>query len=235
MHRPLSPVELMERQASTLYTCNGVGRIVHDNEPWPNQGRAPRLFVGWTPQGAIYRLRDDTNDGFATEAGRLISRVPVGEDITRGSHLVRLEAMLTTAYGRQTVYCGPAYRFPDRLVACATVTPIPPRSRLLAGGPPGWQEDVAYAQPCFGVVIDGVAVSVCGTVRRSAVAAEAGVDTLPQYRGRGYARRVVLAWAHQVRAAGIIPLYSTEWGNAASRRVAESLGLIQYGADLSFS
>jgi hypothetical protein len=37
-----------------------------------------------------------------------------------------------------------------------------------------------------------------------------------------------------VRRENRIPLYSTSWDNAASRGVARRLGLVLYGADLSF-
>jgi predicted GNAT family acetyltransferase len=59
--------------------------------------------------------------------------------------------------------------------------------------------------------------------------------TLEEFRGRGYAPAVVAAWAHAVREAGRIPLYSTTWDNLASRAVARKLGLIVYGSNLSLA
>jgi len=69
-------------------------------------------------------------------------------------------------------------------------------------------------------------------VRVTPVAYEVGVETAPEFRGRGYAAPVVAAWARVVREAGRIPLYSTSWENTASQAVARKLGLVQYGSDL---
>jgi hypothetical protein len=41
----------------------------------------------------------------------------------------------------------------------------------------------------------------------------------------------VTAWAGALRRAGVIPLYSTSWDNAASRGVARGLGLAMYAED----
>jgi predicted GNAT family acetyltransferase len=75
--------------------------------------------------------------------------------------------------------------------------------------------------------------SVCFSARNTPVAAEAGVDTVEEFRGRGYAPAVVAAWARAVRQEGRVPLYSTSWDNLASRSVARKLGLVMYGADFS--
>jgi predicted GNAT family acetyltransferase len=69
-------------------------------------------------------------------------------------------------------------------------------------------------------------------VRRTARAHEAGVETHPAFRGRGFAVRAVAAWARAVRATGVLPLYSTSWENHGSRGVARRLGLVQLGSDL---
>ena len=78
-------------------------------------------------------------------------------------------------------------------------------------------------------------MAVCCSSRVTGRAAEAGVNTLEGYRGRGYAPAAVAAWAAAVRASGRLPLYSTSWDNVASQGVARKLGLVLYGADLSFA
>ena len=80
--------------------------------------------------------------------------------------------------------------------------------------------------------MDGRAVSVCASVRRSTAAHEAGVETAPQYRGRGLAPRAVAAWARAVLTMDRVPLYSTSWQNEASRNVARKLGMTHFGNDL---
>ena len=43
---------------------------------------------------------------------------------------------------------------------------------------------------------------------------------------------VVAGWARAVREAGVEPLYSTSWQNAASRAVARKLALVPFGSDV---
>jgi RimJ/RimL family protein N-acetyltransferase len=84
----------------------------------------------------------------------------------------------------------------------------------------------------FALTVGREAVSVCASVRRTGAGHEAGVETVPAHRGRGYAAQVTLAWAAAVRALGRVPLYSTSWSNERSRAVARKLGLICFGSDL---
>ena len=94
-------------------------------------------------------------------------------------------------------------------------------------------DDLPWRQPCLALVDDGRLASLCFSARNTPTAAEAGVETLEEFRGRGYAPAVVAAWARAVRREGRIPLYSTSWDNLASRSVARKLGLVLYGADFS--
>ena len=79
----------------------------------------------------------------------------------------------------------------------------------------------------------GRPASICFCARRSAAAAEAGVETAAAFRGRGYAPRVTAAWAHAVKGMGLTPLYGTNWENRASLAVARKLELVPYAIDWS--
>jgi predicted GNAT family acetyltransferase len=99
----------------------------------------------------------------------------------------------------------------------------------------GWVagEIAAGRSPVMAVSEGGRPVSICFCARRSAVAAEAGVETAPGFRGRGLAPRATSAWAAAIREMGLMPLYSTTWDNGSSLAVAGKLGLIVYATDWS--
>ena len=94
-------------------------------------------------------------------------------------------------------------------------------------------DNLEHFQPCL-VVLDGDdAVSICDTVRRSARAAEAGLQTMETHRGKGHAVAVTSAWVSAIRAEGRIPMYSTSWENTASQGVAAKVGLVQFATECS--
>ncbi len=96
----------------------------------------------------------------------------------------------------------------------------------------GWTEGLEDSQqPCFGMEADGSIVALCHSSRLSEGAAAAGVSTAPDYRRRGFGRRVVAAWATEVMESGLAALYSTTWENAASRAIAAGFGLRLFGED----
>lgn len=52
------------------------------------------------------------------------------------------------------------------------------------------------------------------------------IKTILANRGRGYGRQTTAAWAYHLQQLGKVPFYSHAQANPASRRMAESLGLI---------
>jgi len=132
------------------------------------------------------------------------------------------------------VWTGPAYRFPDDLPPASTaVVPLTAQNAdLLRGGDlEPWLEDIGRSEPLVALVREGRAVSICGSVRITPEAHEAGVETTAGARGHGYAVAVVAAWARAVRELGAEPLYSTSRDNTASQAVARKLNLIPYASD----
>jgi hypothetical protein len=73
-------------------------------------------------------------------------------------------------------------------------------------------------------------ISICHTPRpMTAAAAECGVWTDPDFRGRGHAAAVTDAWADMLLPSGRHLFYRTRADNRSSQRVAERLGLRRIG------
>lgn len=238
--------ELMELQAEALYTRDAAGRLVRVREH--NGAPAPRFFLGRTSSGAVCRCRHDVDDALcrALNAAAVDDPVDFAAEVAsdgRAADPGRYAALLAGGTPGAAAWGGPAFHFP------AEIADLPIPHRRATGGAivlvteanvdvlrpllPAWVPDVHRSPPLVALVVDGQAVTVCGSVRITPRVHEAGVDTAPPFRGRGYAPRVVAAWARAVRALGAEPLYSTSWQNAASRAVARKLGLVLYGTDLN--
>ena len=233
-----SDLRLLEIQAEALFTHDSSGRIGFVNEP--DGARAPRFFFGRTREGNLWRFRDDLAEDIVRQLDRLAAGEPVHDDLrAEPRNLGGFLEVLRADREVPSIDAGPALRFPDEVPAPANVTRIT-RANVHLLQRMGWDSD-ASAQgfeergPVVAVVENGAAVSVCFCARLTTRAAEAGVETVEAYRGRGYAPAVVAAWARAVRAIGRIPLYSTSWDNLASQAVARKLGLTQYGTDLSLA
>ncbi len=241
---------------AVLFTQDEHGSLVATNDPEPDQVIAPRLYLGRSQSGGVLRFRRGMSESTCAAlrdlaAPDLISNDCDSEPVNRAA----MEELLASEQPVENLYFGPAFSFPDAL---NHESPRAPHSRSLrhSGGsrnpdpsPPevvaisasnthllspevAWLADeLTVRAPVMAMVVDGASASACFSARSSPAAAEAGVETLPEHRGRRYAGAVTAAWAAQVRHQGRIPLYSTSWPNHASRRVAARLGLIQYATD----
>ena len=218
----------MHLHVEALFTHDASGSLLRVNEP--DGPPAPRFFLGVTRGGAVRRYRHDVGDDLRRE---LEAALPGALEVDVPHSTERYERILSRAAPVQRTWTGPAFSFPDALPASRDAVAIDSsKASLLADFFSDWIGDVESCQPMLAIVVDGRAVALCSSVRRTAAAHEAGVETAAAYRGRGFAGRAVSAWASSVRAMARVPLYSTSWSNEPSRSVARKLGLIQFGNDL---
>ena len=227
--------DLIRIHADILFRYNASGRMVCSNDP---EGRpAPRLFAVRGRGGSVVRFGETVADDLARRLAEIVERrAPAGTLRVPSEVLATVRETLEQDAPVMEEDGGPAYRFPDSLTVREDVVQITEANVELARDTYPWLcRELADWWPCFAMVRDGAAVSVCFSSRLGPTAAEAGVDTLTAFRGRGYAAAVTVAWAAAIRRAGRIPLYSTSWENLASQGVARRLGLIVYGADASWT
>ncbi len=224
----LSSVQLMEIEADVLFTSDENGRLLRVNEPWPDSARAARMLLTLPQNGpARCYFREDLPDELIREIEKIAGREEPAQTLTSPPNYQKEYVRLL---GGGKVEYGPCYWMPDLPVEADIVFLSEQNVRSFIQNGFSWlAEELPYSAPCAAVIRDGQAVCICRSVRKSRQATEAGVETLPDHRGRGYAGQAAAAWAQAVRQSGRIPLYSTSWDNLASQRVAQKLGLRWYG------
>lgn len=210
-------------QLETLYRLDAQGRITSTREPGSSAG--PRFALIRSTTEAAWAVRRGTPTDVIDTLAALVADEPPLRVVGDEPHGA---AQYLAAVGGRVV-CGPAFAFPEAAgephrdqADVAFVDDLATISRHFSG----WsQQELPTRQPVVGILEDGYAVCLCFCARRSDAAAEAGIETAPRHRGRGLAPRAAAAWAAAVRAEGLLPIYSTQWDNAASLAVARKLGL----------
>ena len=228
----MNDYDLLAVHADSLFTYDMRGRMVRSNEP--DGHPAPRVLLCYSPSGYIIRFNQAVPDSVARRISEVVRLAAHSADLTLlPSTKDAVDDILSNHRASTRQESGPIYRFPESLADPAedVIQLIPSNVALARDSYPWLLTELDEWRPCFAVVRDGAAVSICFSSRIGQVANEAGVDTLPGYRGRGFASAVTAAWARAVQAGGRIPLYSTSWDNQASQSVARRLGLIMFGAE----
>ena len=213
-------------QLETLFILDE-GRIRCTREPTPQPGPAFALVRGvkecaWAVSAAVPTELKDQFDALARDE-------PLVSDFARPPR--HAQAYLALLGGKAD--SGPVFTFPPTLVHSgdvAIVTDIAELNKHFRG----WTADeIPDRSPIVGIIVDGEVVSVCFCARRSDIAAEAGVETAPEFRGKGLAAQVTTAWARLIQQSGRLPLYSTSWDNRSSLAVARRLQLSMCASDWS--
>jgi GNAT superfamily N-acetyltransferase len=224
-----SPLELLDLAAELAMddrrrvpaTCGVLLAAAPDGE---------RLFVGSeVPDGLVPALH---------EAVRRAPRAPAPD--REPPALTGCREILTSVCAPLAVRASLYYLIEPPL---PRTTPVPivrsdaaPAAGLRRLNPGNWEPDewegllAGALGPWAMALVDGRAVSICHTpVALTARAAECGVWTHPDYRGRGYAGAVTAAWAALLQPSGRALFYSTDAGNRASQRVVARLQLRPLG------
>jgi len=227
----IGDLELMKLHIDTLYTHDAQGRLLHMNEPGDKP--APRVFLGRTSAGHVLRTRADVPDSLVADLVRLVEVEPRRAPLSQRPHCGdAIEALLSSRAPIERVWTGPAYCIDAvALPKPANTVRVMSEDTQLLQTFPDWRDEVRFREPFMVAVDAGRAVALCSSVRITAAAHEAGVETLPESRRRGYAAQVVAAWAKEVASLGALPLYSTSTDNAASQGVARRLGMHRIGID----
>ncbi len=182
---------MLDLQIAALFIHDANGRIQRSNEPLPNSP-APRFFFARTLDGNRWRFRDDLPSPVVEQLETLAASEPAMTDIRRSmENLERIRAVLATHAPILGESHGPAYRFPAEIPHPSDVVMIDHTNLALLQEMESdldrFKRNLAVMGPCAVVVEDGRAVSMCFSSRWTAHAAEAGLDTLPCARRRGYA------------------------------------------------
>jgi len=88
-----------------------------------------------------------------------------------------------------------------------------------------------WGGPVFGQIIDGKVIARAAVKPLSDIGWDLSIQTLPEYRGQGYARSVVSAAVKYIFKNGKLATWGTDTTNAASLSTAHSVGFQDYGFD----
>lgn len=225
--------ELLDTRARVLFTHDERSRLLAVNEPGGVGAPATRMLFCRARTCNLWRFRADLPDALVEELEALCADEPVGSEFESAPlHAGEYARLLERHAPVRETEAGPAYYFAEyEEPSGRLLTVTESNAELLRGGFEDFADELPTWQPFVALVEGGRVVSVCRSVRITSAAHEAGVETLPEFRGRGYAKEATAGWARLVRSKGATPLYSTSWENTSSQAVARKLRLTMYAAD----
>jgi len=223
------PAQIARLHVESLYRLGRAGRITEIREPYPPP--PPRFFL-FRGSGQIISLVSQELTSTLADQLFALAATEAPEASVAPAHVTDYRALLNAHRPIEREYSGPSLYLPAASDTPDGAVAIDSGNRdLLLPHFPEEARDFEARRPIYAIVEDGVAVALCFSARYFGPATPAGVFTTEPYRGRGYAGRLVGAWAAEVARLGSIPLYGTTWDNAASRAIAARLGARTLGAD----
>jgi hypothetical protein len=241
--------DALATHVETIFVFDESGRIVRNTDP--DRGAGPRLYLGGCDAANVVRLRHDVGakTAQAIEA-RAADEPPLRTPDSVPAHVDDYVALLgaespVEARGLGVNYCFPPDFVYEHDVAIVSSEMAEAERRTL-----GVALDQVLPEPLVAIgfstvdklwtpwcvaLHDGGIASLVETVRIGPKGAEAGVNTVPNLRGRGFAAAATAGWAASPSLRGRSLFYSTGVTNISSQRVTERLGLRFIGASFSLT
>jgi GNAT superfamily N-acetyltransferase len=170
------------------------------------------------------------------DAANLLQRCQIDCELLADSQAYRaLQARMDFERAQIWTLATP-WQAPTPAVEGLTIRPLEKQDSL-DQLPEDLRAEIVVARGKRGVLagfIDGVAVSFAYSLTTETLA-DLSIDTLDAYRRRGIGRAVVSAHIDELVAAGISPVWGAVESNAASLRLAESLGFTVPAGELFVS
>jgi hypothetical protein len=227
--------DLIQLQAQTLFVQSQHGRLVQVNEAEPEEP-APRFYLSVGRASYRWWVRHDVPTELINELDRVLKQLALPAELhDLAPHMQPCINLLEQQASIAHIFSGPAYYLPPGDFTSQAIRITAANASLLETHFPYTRQHLSERDPVSVIVMEGRAVAACYAARQITQAAEAGVDTLESYRGRGYAVETAKGWAGAVYAAGKIPFYSTSWDNQASQAVARKLNAVHYAVTYSIT
>ncbi|MCP5100332.1 MAG: GNAT family N-acetyltransferase [Chloroflexi bacterium] len=238
----LTPYQLIKKQLAALFISDAHKRLRYIREPGYEESEldpAPRFFMGRTLNGNVWRFRHDVPETVVQAVDQVCHHEPIAQNLKDTPHQAAvIRTLLNKDMPVTEEWRGPAYWIPESDFASTDTMLISEVNAYLLEAHFPWKitsKSNFRTGPVVAKVVQGQAISICYCARITPFAAEAGVETVSAFRGRGYATDAVAEWATVVRQLGLTPLYSTSWDNVASQGVARKLNMVHYGDDWSIT
>ena len=235
---------LLALQAATQFKLSPDRRIEHANDP--DRSPAPRLYMAGCAEGWVAYLREDVDDAAVRAIEELVLREPPLKGPGGGPRFAEdYREILGLPGGLTARNFGPVHRLPrgirwssDATIVChGTARGDALRAKLARDGMPenlveaGFTDLSHFWEPWCAALVDGEIAAVAFAARKGLLAADVGVYTLNDFRGRGYAAAVTVGWSTLLPRLPVL-FYSTHRDNLSSQRVIARLGLPFLGESL---
>ena len=236
---------LLALQAATSFVLSPAGRILRLNSP--DEVAPPRMYLAGCAEGWIVRLRHDVDDATAAAIEALVAQEP---PVTAPGETPRFAERYREILGVSEPLTdhnfGPIHLLPHgtmwRSEAVIVTQGTPQGDALVArlakdGMPPslveaGFNDLSDFWEPWCVALAGGEIASIAFAARLGANAADIGVHTMREFRGRGFAAAATAAWSAMPMLRERTLFYSTHRDNLSSQRVIARLGLPFLGESL---